>query len=342
MNQKGIIVAGHMCVDVLKKIESYPEACNLTTIQKVEQSMGGIVPNCIQDLAILDPSLPLKAVGMVGKDDYGNFILKNLSKYPNIDVSGVKVQGQTSFTDVMYDNVARTRAFFQFHGVNDEFTENDIDFQATEGDILHVGYILLMGALDSPDAEYGTRMARLLATAQKAGIKTSIDIVSEDSDRYARVVTPSLKYTDYCIINEVESSKITGIPAKNEAGEIIEENMPAILQGLRARGVRNWIIIHCRDASYGLDIDGTYVRMDAIDIPRSMIAGTTGAGDAYCSGVLYAAYREWSMADAMAFGTAVASCSILTPGASDGIRSWEDTLAFAKEYPTPKTETRQL
>lgn len=342
MNQNGIIVAGHMCVDVLKKIDSYPEACNLTTIQKVEQSMGGIVPNCIQDLAIIDPALPLKAVGMVGDDDYGKFIINGLNRYPNIDTSGVVIRGQTSFTDVMYDSVARTRAFFQFHGVNDEFTEDDIDFTKTKGDILHVGYILLMGALDEEDPEYGTHMARLLARAQAAGIKTSIDIVSEESDRYRRVVTPSLKYTDYCIINEVESSKITGIPAKDEQGNILEENMPAILQGLRALGVRNWIIIHCRDASYGLDVDGTYVRMDALDIPRSMIAGTTGAGDAYCSGVLYAAYRGMTMTEAMHFGTAVASCSILTPGASDGIRSYADTIAFTKEYPAPSVQTSKL
>ena len=154
-----------MCVDVLKKIDSYPEACNLTTIQKVEQSMGGIVPNCNQDLAIIDPSLPLKAAGMVGNDDYGKFIIDNLNKYPNINTAGVIVKGQTSFTDVMYDSVARTRAFFQFHGVNDEFTENDIDFDKTQGDILHVGYILLMGALDEADEEYGTHMARLLANA---------------------------------------------------------------------------------------------------------------------------------------------------------------------------------
>ncbi len=342
MYQNGIIVAGHMCVDVLKKIESYPEACNLTTIQAVTQSMGGIVPNCIQDLAIIDPTLPLKAVGLVGDDDYGKFIREGLDAYPNIDISGVKIKGQTSFTDVMYDSVARTRAFFQFHGVNDEFTEDDIDFRITKGDILHVGYILLMDALDREDPEYGTHMARLLARAQQAGVKTSIDIVSEESERYSRIVTPALKYTDYCIINEIESSKITGIPAKDENGDIIEANMPKILKGLRDKGVANWIIIHCRDASYGLDVDGTYVRMDAIDIPRSMIAGTTGAGDAFCSGVLYAAYTGMTMTEAMFFGTAVASCSILTPGASDGIRSYKDTLAFAAEYPAPKTETVKL
>ena len=44
----------------------------------------------------------------------------------------------------------------------------------------------------------------------------------------------------------------------------------------------------------------------------------------------------------MQFGTAVASCSILTPGASDGIRSLEDTMKFTKEYPEPKVETKKI
>ena len=342
MKQNGIIVAGHMCVDVLKKIDSYPGPCNLTTIRSVSQSPGGIVPNCIRDLALLDPSLPLKAVGMVGDDDYGHYLLQVLSTYPNIDASGVKLQGQTSFSDVMYDSEAATRAFFQFRGCCDEFTEDDIDFNVTKGDILHVGYILLMEALDKADDEYGTHMARLLARAREAGIKTSIDVVSEESDRYSTVVAPALRYTDYCVINEIEAARITGIDAVDENEKVIEENMPRILAALRELGVKDWIIIHCKSASYGLDKDGTYIRMDAIDIPRSLIAGTTGAGDAYCSGVLYAAYREWSLEQAMAFGTAVASSSLLTPGASDGIRSWQDTLDFAAQYPTPAVSIRKL
>ena len=254
--KKGIIAAGHMCVDALKKIDTYPGACNLTTIRRVDLSLGGIVPNCLQDLAILDPSVPLKAVGRVGNDEYGDMIRRRLSAYPNIDVSGIRTEGQTSFTDVMYDSVARTRAFFQFRGANDAFTGEDVDFDSVEGDILHVGYILLMDGLDAPDPEYGTNLARLLARAQARGIRTSIDIVSEQSDRYAAIVPPALRYTDYCVINEIEASRITGIPTADGDGRIIEENMPRVLRALRDLGVRDWIVIHARDASWGLDRDG--------------------------------------------------------------------------------------
>lgn len=45
-----------------------------------------------------------------------------------------------------------------------------------------------MDGLDAPDAEYGTKAARLLAKVQAAGIRTSVDIVSEQSDRFQGIV----------------------------------------------------------------------------------------------------------------------------------------------------------
>ena len=142
-----------MIVDNLKKIDIYPGACNLTTIRKTEMSLGGLVNNCIQDLAKIDSELPLKALGIVGDDAYGKFIFDNLGKYKNIDTSALKANGETSFTDVMYDSERRTRAYFQFRGSNADLCIDDFDFDKVTGDILHVGYILLLDALDEEDKE---------------------------------------------------------------------------------------------------------------------------------------------------------------------------------------------
>ena len=87
---KGIIVAGSMIVDNLKKIDIYPGPCNLTPIRKNEMALGGLVNNCIQDLARIDPEIPLKALGIVGDDTCGNFIFEKLGKFSNIDVSALQ------------------------------------------------------------------------------------------------------------------------------------------------------------------------------------------------------------------------------------------------------------
>ena len=330
--KKGIIVAGNMIVDFLKEIDVYPEHSKLTTIRSISRSCGGLLCNCAIDIAKLDPETPVYAVGVTGTDDSGDYVISKLTEQPNIDVSRIIRKGETAFTDVMYDSSNRTRTFFTYRGANALLDGDCFDFCGFEDSILHIGYILLLDALDEPDEEYGTAMARVLARARTAGVHTSIDLVSEESNRYRSLVPPSLKYTDYCIINETEASKITGIDIHGENGGIDSEKIMTACLALRGMGVSEWVIIHSRDASYGLDKDGSFHIVPSVDIPREMIKGTTGAGDAFASGALYAAHKGMDIRSAMITATAVASCSLLVPGATEGILSYKAALDKYYEF----------
>ena len=57
----------------------------------------------------------------------------------------------------------------------------------------------------------GTVAASVLRRAQAAGFKTSVDLVSVESDRFADVVLPALRFCDYCILNELEAERTTGV-----------------------------------------------------------------------------------------------------------------------------------
>ena len=326
----GIILAGNMIVDALKDVDVYPEHSKLTTIRSVHRSMGGLLCNCACDLARLDPDMPITAVGVIGDDDYGRYIKKSFEKYPNINLDNVRIGGETSFTDAMCDTQNHTRTFFTYRGASSLLCPSDFDFDRIKGKILHAGYILLLDGLDAADSEYGTAMARVLADAKAHGIRTSVDVVSEESDRYHTIVIPALKYTDYCIINETEAGRITGIDIENAAGKLNSVVMPKVLRTLFELGVGEWAVIHSRDASFGMDKDGNFYTVPSIDIPRSEIKGTTGAGDAFCSGMLYGAWRDMNIEEAMRFATAVATSSLLEPGASEGILSYEKTLEFGR------------
>ena len=219
--KKGICCAGNMIVDITYPIETWPKQNELTHITEgITRSTGGSVCNTISDLARLDPALPLVASGFAGHDAEGDFVLQEMGKYKNIDLSMVKRSGDTSFTAVMSNNQTKERTFFQYAGGNAYYGEDDIDWDRLNVDIFHIGYILLLPHLDEPDAEYGTKMARLLHRAQQAGMKTSIDVVSEAGERFARLVTPALKYTDYCIINELETQQTTGVLLRGEDGTL--------------------------------------------------------------------------------------------------------------------------
>jgi sugar/nucleoside kinase (ribokinase family) len=211
--KRGIAIAGNMIVDMLYPTNGLPRPGELVTITgEMTRSTGGCLCNDIIDLATLDPALPLTALGRVGDDEAADYVLDKLRACPNIDLGQVKRGGTTSYTLVMDDEVRKQRSFFQCRGANADFRESDIDWDALDADLLHVGYILLLDALDAPDEVYGTKMARLLHTAKQRGIKTSIDVVSEAGERFRHIVVPALKYTDYCVINELEAQGTTGVP----------------------------------------------------------------------------------------------------------------------------------
>jgi sugar/nucleoside kinase (ribokinase family) len=67
----------------------------------------------------------------------------------------------------MADTITKQRTFFHYRGANAKFCEEDIDWSRIHADILHIGYILLLDALDAPDTAYGTKMAKLLHAAQE-------------------------------------------------------------------------------------------------------------------------------------------------------------------------------
>ena len=331
--RKAICCAGNMIVDITYPIETWPNQNELTHITEgIQSTAGGSVCNTIADLARLDPQLPLVASGFAGYDAEGDFLLEEMKKYPNIDLSMVKRNGRTSFTAVMSNNKTKERTFFQHAGGNAYYCEEHIDWDHLDVDIFHIGYILLLPALDQEDPVYGTAMAKLLHRVQKMGIKTSIDVVSESGDRFARLVTPALKYTDYCIINELEAQQTTGVVLRDGEGKLHPENMQEALQKLCQLGVSTWAVIHCPEMGCGLDENGDFFMQPSLKLPKGYIQGTVGAGDAFCAGILYAAQKKMGMQQALKLGACTAAASLSEVGASEGVKSLEQVLALYDLY----------
>ena len=72
---------------------------------------------------------------------------------------------------------------------------------------------------------------------------------------------------------------------------------------------------------YGLDENDNLVEVPSIKLPSGWIKGTVGAGDAFCSGVLYGAWKGMDLKSAIELGTASAVCSLSQPGATEGMRT---------------------
>jgi len=277
--RRGITLCGNVIVDSLKTIPTWPDKGMLVQIKSVDRSVGGFVCNDGIDLKSLDPQLPVKAIGKVGYDSDGGFAVDTLNRY-GIDTTGVTVEKgiRTTFTDVYTIESTGERTFFSLHGADSRLTPDDVDVDKLDCEIFHLGYLLLLDALDAPDKEYGTGAARLLAKVQAAGIKTSVDIVSEQSDRFARIVGSALKYCDYAVVNEIEASRATGAD---------KDDMRALCEGMMALGVRERVVVHRPEGSASLGAKGDFTEVPSLKLPKGWIKSTVGAGDAFCSGMLY-------------------------------------------------------
>src|SRR5215831_3585535 len=219
--RKGLLAGGNWIIDQVKLIDVYPQAEQLANIRDQTQGTGGAPYNVLVDLAKLGTPFPLAAAGLVGKDPLGNRILEDC-RAREIDTRWLRSSpnAPTSYTDVMTEMGNGRRTFFHNRGANALWDGSDIDFSKAKARIFHLGYLLLLDALDEPDKRYGTKAARLLAQAQEAGLKTSVDVVSEDGNRFARIVTPALRHTDYCILNEIEAGRTTGFKVRQPDGAL--------------------------------------------------------------------------------------------------------------------------
>lgn len=337
MNKKGIAVAGNMIVDLLYPTYGMPRPGELVTITSdAARSTGGCLCNDIIDLATLDPQMNLIALGRAGKDEQGEYIMEKMRRYKNIDLRHIRREGTTSFTLVMADEISKQRTFYHCRGGNAAFCMEDIPWDELDVDMLHIGYILLLDALDEADDTYGTKMARLLHQAQQRGIKTSIDVVSEAGERFQKLVRPALRYTDYCVINEVEASATTGVDLRTGDGALIRENMPLALKKMKELGVSTWAVIHCPELGCGLDENDNLVEVPSLKLPDGWIAGTVGAGDAFCSGVLYGAWKGMDLKSAIQLGTASAACSLSQPGATEGMRTAQEAMQIYNDLSQAK------
>lgn len=331
--KRGIACGGNWVVDLVKVIGHYPQENSIAYISEVSQGGGGLAHNVIIDLAKFDAALPLYAVGVIGNDEHGDYLLERCRHFPNINIEQLRRTDSdaTAYTDVFSVKASERRTYFHYPGTNRMFGPGHVDLGHLPVRMFHLGYLLLLDAMDEPDAEYGTVAAGFLAQLQGRGIRTSIDLVSEDSDRFPKVVPPSLKHTDYCIINDWEAEKLTGIPLRVK-GKLLPENLSKIGGSILAFGVKSLVVIHFPEGGYLRSRDGIEMLQPSLDLPQGCIVGSSGAGDAFCAGILYGLYQGWDYELILRFANCAGGMNLSDLTTTGGIKSWQEIRALEEKF----------
>src|SRR5690606_24896685 len=123
--------------------------------------------------------------------------------------------------------------------------------------------------------------------AKRDGFLTSVDLVSEDSDRFARIIPCSLPYVDYLFLNEYEATRLSGVAltGTTDSAEMTVRCSEAF-EIIFNMGVNEWIIIHHPDGVWTAHREGTRLFQPSLCLPQEKIVGANGAGDALAAGML--------------------------------------------------------
>ncbi len=331
--RRGVLAGGNFIVDQVKLIDAFPQPEQLSNILEQCQGTGGAPYNVLISLAKLGVPFPLAAAGAIGRDALGDSILSDCQEH-GIDTRWLHptAGATTSYTDVMTERQGGRRTFFHHRGANALWDGSDLNFGTIPSRIFHLGYLLLLDALDQPDDEYGTKGARLLSAAQSAGIKTSIDVVSENSDRFPHIVRPSLRFVDYCFLNEIEAGKTCGLQLRNANGGLDQAALRQSARDLMKCSVGELVIIHTPEGAYARMRSGEEWYQPSLAIEPQQIAGTAGAGDAFCAGALLGLHEGWDLPRCLQTGVCVAAASLSHPTCTGGITPLADAMALLSRY----------
>jgi sugar/nucleoside kinase (ribokinase family) len=276
-----------------------------TLVDNAELTIGG--SGAIMACGAARLGLPTALVGLVGPDQFGEFMLRAVSER-GVDVTGVTVDPdvRTGLTVVL----ARPddRAILTFPGAIGAMTADRVDaVLLARARHVHVASFFLQTGL-------APGLARVLADARAQGATTSVDPNWDPTEDWNGGLRALLPLVDVLLPNAVEACRLAGVDDALIAAARLAELGPLVAVKLGAEGAVA--------APAG---GGDLVRalppqrlVDAVD--------AVGAGDAFDAGLLWSLLDGRPLDDALAFACA---CGTLSMRASGGTAA-QPTLAEAR------------
>ncbi len=330
-NQKirnGVIAAGNWIVDDVKVVDKFPEEQSLSNIISEFTSNGGSAFNILVGLNKLEAPFHLEAIGLVGNDLHGSMIIDQCKLLSiNTDQLQVTDEAPTSYTIVTSAKNTGKRTFFHHRGANSSLGPEHFNLPLSNAKILHLGYLLLLDKLDEKTSDGLTNAAKVLKNAKDLGFITTVDLVSEDSDRFTDVIPSSLPFVDILFLNELEASKLSGIDIRDDSSiQEMDTLGEKVFHNIFQMGVQQWIILHRPEGVWAAHRSGKRVFQPSLSLAQEQIVGANGAGDALAAGIIYGIHEDWEMEKALLLGVSAAATSLSSVTCSDGIRSAKECL----------------
>lgn len=317
--RRGICCAGSWIVDHVKTVNTWPLEETLANILAEDLGSGGSAYNLCLNLSRFGVDFPIHALGVVGDDDDGSRIRAHVeSGGADTRLLISSDRAPTSYTDVINVKGTGRRTFFHQRGANAMLKPEHFPVSALDCRILSLGYLLLLDGLDAEDPEFGTAAARVLADCRAAGIRTAVDVVTAEPERFERVLLPALAHTDYLIINEVEAGYATGRSVRTD-GVLDHAALQVAAETLLERSDAELVVLHAPETALAVARGSDPIWQPSLELPDGFIRGSAGAGDAFFAGMLFGLHEGWALQRSLAFAHGAAASCLRHPTCTEGV-----------------------
>ena len=330
---RGVLSAGTWCVDFNKSIARWPDEDTSNEVLEIDRQGGGSGFNMALDLKRLDPAFPVEAMGVVGDDDLGRFLMETCDAR-GINRRGLQAAPGRATMSVDAFNVRETgrRTHFYHQGVAAEMTPDHFDFSSTGARILHLG---LPGAHAAMDRRWGgdaNGWVAVLRKARAAGLMANLELMTTAAARLAELGRPCLPHLDSLIVNDFEIGALAGRSTRHHGGGTDVSAVKRAIDDMLALGPLRWVVAHFPEGALAGGRDGLRHALGSVALPASAIAGANGAGDAFAAGMLYALHEGWPIAEGLRLAHAAAAASMRAVSTTAGVASVAECLAVADKW----------
>ncbi len=296
---------GYINLDIMTQtVDAWPEHAGLIWVDDIRFTLGGVAMNPAVTIAKLGGQ-PVGLIGYLGDDFAGQLISRELHGL-SVNTSRLNVTpGQPSGICIVSVHPDGERSFILTAGANAKLLSEagDLD-NLSPGDYLHIG-----GALNI------AHLPHTLQQVRRQQVIVSVDVSFDSTGRWWGRVAPLFPWVDIFMANAPETEQLTGTSDPVKAAQQLAAEGPQVV-------------------AIKLGRDGAYVLSPAWQghLPPFTVQAvdTTGAGDSFAGALLYGLARGWPVEQAATLANAVGALCTSQLGATAGLRSYAETVAFIK------------
>jgi sugar/nucleoside kinase (ribokinase family) len=297
IRQPSIIVLGDINVDIMGRVQAWPQPGEDCLAQELQIACGGVGANCAFGLARWGAAPRL--VGCVGQDTFSEYVLRIL-RASNVDTRWVQ-RTTAAITGMFYINVTPDgeRTFFGGRGANALLRRLRSNAALTTGTA--AAHIAGHSFLDRGPAQAAKHLIKAI---HARGGWVSLDVGMEPSKTIPQIILQMARRVDILLVSLDEAAALTGTRDPFKA-----------FAALRKAGAREVVLkVGRRGCLIGESDRRALVPAFAVRAKDS-----TGAGDAFVAAFLQARLRGWSAIESAIAANAAGALATTVVGAGQNV-----------------------